>query len=186
MSTLTIRDHMSRFPFFVPRNATIAEAHRMLRENGIRHLLVMDGDRLAGIVTDRDLHLIETLRGVNPDEVAVEEAMTPDPLTMRCDTPIEEAALAMTARKIGSVVATDEGKVVGVFTTIDALRALVTLLHDRRTAKAPARRPAARRVRKPAPRRAAAAKRPAAKRRPAPASKRATRARARRPSARRR
>lgn len=160
----------------------------MLRENGIRHLLVMDGDRLAGIVTDRDLHLIETLRGVNPDEVAVEEAMTPDPLTMRCDTPIEEAALAMTARKIGSVVATDEGKVVGVFTTIDALRALVSLLHGRRTAAAPARRPAARRVRKSAPRRAAAAaaKRPAAKRRPAPASKRATRARARRPSARRR
>ena len=75
--------------------------------------------------------LVETLPGVNPTDVRVEEAMVMDVVTVAPDAPVGEVVESMLERKIGSVVVTDGDRVVGVFTTIDALRALHQLLEER-------------------------------------------------------
>ena len=121
-----VSQYMTRVPYTIQRNATLEEAHRRMRKHQIRHLPVLDNDKLVGIVSMDDLHLIESLQGVDPQAVPVEDAMTSDPYVVAEDAPLDRVASAMASRKIGSALVERGGEVVGVFTTIDAL---VALLH---------------------------------------------------------
>jgi acetoin utilization protein AcuB len=66
--------------------------------------------------------------GVNPTVVQVEEAMVSDVFTVSPETPVGEAIETMIDRKLGSAIVCDGERVLGVFTTVDALRALHRLL----------------------------------------------------------
>ncbi len=124
----TISDYMTPSPHSVAVDRTLADAHSLMRQHRIRHLPVLEGGKLVGIVTQRDLHLVETLKGVDPNQVEVEEAMSPDVYVVRPDTPLLRVALEMWKKKYGSAVVMRGTEVVGVFTTVDALRALATLI----------------------------------------------------------
>ncbi len=128
MNKLTVREFMTAGPHTIGADQPIAAANRLMREHRIRHLPVLDGDRLVGILTSRDLQLIESLPGVDSLVMTVEEAMTPDPYTIGPDSSLEWVALEMAEHKYGSTVVVEDAKVVGVFTTGDALRALTELL----------------------------------------------------------
>ena len=106
-------------------------AHRLMREQHIRHLPVLHQGKVVGIVTDRDLHLVETLDDVDPRKIAVSEAMTPDPYVVTPDASLEEVVATMAAKKYGSAVVSDHGHVVGIFTTVDACSAFAELLTTR-------------------------------------------------------
>lgn len=108
-------------------------AHRLMREKQIRHLPVLHQGKLVGVVTDRDLRLIETLRDVDPAKVAVSEAMTSDVYTVSPDAALNEVVSAMAVSKYGSAVVVDHGHVVGIFTTVDACSAFADLLATRLT-----------------------------------------------------
>jgi acetoin utilization protein AcuB len=106
-------------------------AHSMMREQRIRHLPVLHQGKVVGIVTDRDLRLVETLRDVDPTKVAVSEAMTPDPYIVAPEASLDEVVSTMAAKKYGSAVVSDHGHVVGIFTTVDACSAFAELLTTR-------------------------------------------------------
>jgi len=108
-------------------------AHRLMREQRIRHLPVLHQGKLVGILSDRDLRLIETLSDVDPDKVAVSEAMTPDPYIVSPEAELDEVVSTMAAKKYGSAIVSDHGKVVGIFTTVDACSAFADLLTTRLT-----------------------------------------------------
>ena len=108
-------------------------AHQMMREQHIRHLPVLHQGKLIGVVSDRDLRLIETLQDVDPSTVAVSEAMTADVYTVSPDASLDEVVGAMAASKHGSAVVVDHGHVVGIFTTVDACSAFADLLSTRLT-----------------------------------------------------
>ncbi len=124
----TVRKYMTLSPVTVGAEQSLATAHRLMRDHGVRHLPVLDAGKLVGVVSVRDLHFLETMPQVNPEEVRIEEAMSPDPYTVAPETPLEEVAREMAERKYGSAVVVSRGKVVGVFTTVDALRALIEVL----------------------------------------------------------
>ncbi len=124
----TIADYMTPSPHSVAVDRTLADAHSLMRQHRIRHLPVLEGGKLVGIVTQRDLHLVETLKGVDSNEVEVEEAMSPDVYVVQPDTPLLRVALEMWKKKYGSAVVMRGEEVAGVFTTVDALRALATLI----------------------------------------------------------
>ena len=108
-------------------------AHRLMREQHIRHLPVLHQGKVVGIVTDRDLHLVETLADVDPKKIAVSEAMTPDPYVVSPEASLDEVVSTMAAKKYGSAVVSDHGHVVGIFTTVDACSAFAELLTTRLT-----------------------------------------------------
>lgn len=145
MKKPTIAEYMTPAPHSIAVERTLADAHALMRQFKIRHLPVLDGGALVGMVTERDLALLETVRGVKASEVQVEEAMCPDPYVVSPAAPLQEVAITMWRRKYGSAVVMDGKEVAGVFTTIDALRALITLL-----ATAEKKPRATRRPRKPA------------------------------------
>src|ERR1051325_3110972 len=123
-----VREHMTPSPHTIARTKSMSTARRVMREHDVRHLPVLDGGQIVGIVSERDLLLIESLPGVNPTNVSVEEAMVQDVFTATPDTPIGEVIETMIDRKLGSAIITEGERVIGVFTTIDALRALHELL----------------------------------------------------------
>jgi len=125
---LSIDDCMSPSPYSIQQDQPMADAHELMRDHHIRHLPVMSGSELIGMVSLRDLHLMETLKDVDPKEVRVREAMAEPPYAVEVGTPLREVALNMGAHKFGSAVVLKAGKVVGVFTTVDAMRALANLL----------------------------------------------------------
>ena len=128
MKELTIADRMTRTPHVIGVEQSITAAHHLMRSNGIRHLPVLHGGKLVGVVSQRDLHFVETLRDVNPDELPVEEAMSQDVYAVPPKTLLREVVNEMAERKLGSVVVVEGQKIVGVFTTIDALDTLAGVL----------------------------------------------------------
>ncbi|HMY18710.1 MAG TPA: CBS domain-containing protein [Polyangium sp.] len=128
-----IQKFMTTVPICINRTDTVASAHKVMREHDIRHLPVVDGDKLVGIVTQRDLHLIETLKDVDANNVNVEDAMTTNPYTVHPDAELDEVVAEMAEQKYGSALVVQNHKVVGVFTTVDAMRAFSELLKSRLT-----------------------------------------------------
>lgn len=119
-----IAEFMTPSPHSIERDQPLAAAHRVMREHRIRHLPVLDGGKLVGIVSDRGLHLAETLPDVDSERVPVEDAMTPSPYTIAPSTPVATVARQMADHKLGSAVVVEGSEIVGVFTATDALRAL--------------------------------------------------------------
>lgn len=127
----SISKYMTTTPHTIGVDQTLATAHRLMREHHFRHLPVLQGGRLVGMVTERDLALIETLKDVDPTKVTVEDAMTPAPYTVAPSVPLDEVVSTMAEHRYGSAVVVDNNHVVGVFTTVDAMVAFADLLHSR-------------------------------------------------------
>jgi acetoin utilization protein AcuB len=132
MSRYAIRGFMTLSPHSITSRHTLAEAHQTMRERGVRHLPVIDDGKVTGVVSQRDLYLLETLRGVDAARELVEEAMSSEPFVVEPDAALEDVAEAMASHRHGSALVVAEGVVVGIFTTTDALRALATLLRASR------------------------------------------------------
>jgi CBS domain-containing protein len=92
-------------------------------------LLVMDGDQLLGIITERDI-MKAVARGHDLDAMSVSEVMTKDVLTVAPETPLYEAARHMAARWIRHLPVVDGSKVVGMISQRDLVGILAALDRD--------------------------------------------------------
>ena len=103
----------------IDREGSIAEARRLLREHGIRHLPVTgDGGRLVGVVSDRDIRSswpspldrgeVERLEG-EVGRMPVREIMTADPVFLTTAATLDDALLALEKKKVGALPVTDGG-----------------------------------------------------------------------------
>lgn len=126
-----IQKHMTKSPHAIGIDQPLIVAHALMKKHEIRHLPVLDGGALVGVITDRDLSLIETLREVDPKHVTVEDAMSSSVYAIKPETPLEEVVITMAERKYGCAVVMHHNQVVGIFTTVDACRVLAELLHTR-------------------------------------------------------
>jgi len=124
----SVREYMSPSPFTISARRPLAAAQDLMREHGIRHLPVLDGGEVVGVLSERDVLLVESMPQINPTVVRVEEAMVQNVFQTSPDDPVGEVVEIMIERKLGSAVVVEGAKVVGVFTTIDALRSLHDLL----------------------------------------------------------
>lgn len=119
---------MSGLTHTIGRDQTLSEASSRMREFGIRHLAVLHAGKMIGIVSNRDIALVESLPGVDATLLEVHEAMTPEPYTVPPDAPLSEVLRTMAERKYGATLVVDNGALVGIFTTTDALRLAYDLL----------------------------------------------------------
>jgi acetoin utilization protein AcuB len=126
-----IEKFMTTTPHSIGRAQTIAVAHRTMHEHRIRHLPVLEGGALVGMLTERDVALVTSMKGVDANNTTVEDAMTSVVYSVRPETPLDEVVREMAEHRYGSAVVVANGKVVGVFTTVDACRSLAELLHGR-------------------------------------------------------
>jgi len=115
---------MTRQPWTITSDATLEQARQLMREHQIRHLPVLEGGKLAGIVSERDLH-----RRADDPQARVRDAMTVDVLVAGAKDPLDRVVEEMSDRKYGStVVLGSDGRIEGILTTVDGLRFLAELL----------------------------------------------------------
>ncbi len=136
-----ISSFMTKSPMTIGVGATLAAARDRMNQHGVRHLPVMRGGELVGLLSQRDIQLLEGIRGVEPKEALVEEAMTVDVLAVDPDTALAAVARLMAKRKCGSAVVVHQREVLGIFTTVDALSAIDALLREKGVRKAVRRVP---------------------------------------------
>ncbi len=113
----------------IPVTTTLQDACRTMREKGLRHLPILDGQQLVGVVTDRDLRLATSTLAPTPfpPESAVSTIMSRSPVTAAAWDPVEDAARAMRERKIGCLPVLEDGRLIGIITGIDLLDALIRM-----------------------------------------------------------
>ncbi|MDX1546341.1 MAG: CBS and ACT domain-containing protein [Rhodothermales bacterium] len=125
---MLLEEIMQRPVWTIAPAARLDEAYRLMRRHNVRHLPVVEGERLVGIVTDRDVRaLTRPGSGVFGGGTPVHRAMTPDPITAGPRDPVEEAARLMRRRKVGCLPVLDGGRLAGIVTVTDLLDALAHL-----------------------------------------------------------
>jgi acetoin utilization protein AcuB len=127
----TVQKYMTTSPHSVGHDQPMAVAGKIMREHAIRHLPVVDQGKIVGLVSERDLHLVESLGGVDPRSVLVSEAMTQEPYQVPPSAPLDEVVATMAVHKYGSAIVAEHDRVVGILTTVDVCNALAGLLHTR-------------------------------------------------------
>jgi acetoin utilization protein AcuB len=125
---IKIDECMSPSPVTVPQSATLVEAESLMTRYNIRHLPVMDGDTLAGVISLRDVQVVKATPEVDHATVTVGQVAVAHVYSVQVGTGLREVAAMMGGHKYGSVIVLDGAKVVGVFTTVDALRVLLNVL----------------------------------------------------------
>jgi len=119
---------MSTTPFTIEAEQTMSQAHALMGEEQIRHLPVLSGGKLVGIITQSELHLVESISAIDPTQVRVDAVMTRDVYVVTPDAPLDEVVQEMARHKFGSAIVVDHHAVVGVFTVVDVCRAFAELM----------------------------------------------------------
>ena len=131
---MLVRDVMQPRVFAVTPDTTLSEAVRLTRVRGIRHLPVLEGRELVGIVSDRDLKRVMASPATSLearelthllDRLTVAEIMTRPVITVAPPVPMEEAARVMVREKISALPVIEEGRLVGIVTETDVLELFV-------------------------------------------------------------
>jgi acetoin utilization protein AcuB len=135
--SLKVTRWMSKTVFATRPDSKLIDAIELMTDHRIRHVPVIDGDRLVGIISDRDVRNAlprrsEVHGAVSPICHAslvrrASEVMTKHPLTIPKDFSIHEAAEIMCREKIGALPVMDDGHVIGIISSEDLLWALMQI-----------------------------------------------------------
>ena len=125
-----ISRYMTRQPWTIRRDAPLSTAKEMMREHQIRHLPVLDGGNLVGMVSERDILQLERFQHLG-DQFSVEDAMNEDVYTVDFNDAADAVVEAMAEHKYGSVVVRNRrNQIEGIFTTVDAMQVLAEVLRQ--------------------------------------------------------
>ncbi|WP_017941040.1 MULTISPECIES: CBS domain-containing protein [unclassified Thioalkalivibrio] len=116
-------------PVTANEDMAIDELRALMERHGVRHLPVVRGESVVGLVSDREVRVVLGLPLTEINQVRASDIMAADPLTVTATTPLDQVAYAMSENKVGSVIVNDEdGRFLGIFTASDALNALTELV----------------------------------------------------------
>jgi acetoin utilization protein AcuB len=147
---MLVREWMTTVLVTVRPDSPVAEAQHLMRHRRIRHLPVVDGERLVGIITDRDVRTTLPSPATSLaagevryllDRLLVERVMTRAVITIGPDAPIADAVGLVLAHRIGALPVMERGRLIGIITETDLLRAFAATFEP--GAPAPAREAAA-------------------------------------------
>jgi acetoin utilization protein AcuB len=130
---MLVNEWMTHDPVTASSETTLGEAQRLMHERRCRHLPVVEGGRLVGLVSDRDLRsALPSAAGIVAGEAVaaalgrpVGQIMSRDLLTIPSRQPVEEAARTLHEARIGALPVVDAGRLVGIVTVDDLLRAFL-------------------------------------------------------------
>jgi acetoin utilization protein AcuB len=127
----TVQKFMTYNPITINASKTVAEAQSVMKEKQIRHLPVVEQDKIVGIISDRDVRLVLSLVQASPQNLKIKDIAHSSVYTVHPETPIDQVADEMAAKHYGCAVVEDNHKLVGIFTTVDALKAISDICHQR-------------------------------------------------------
>jgi acetoin utilization protein AcuB len=120
---------MTPFPYSVDTDDTIAEVERLMDEHQIRHIPVQQDGRVVGIISERDIYrLLERfLPDAKKAQIRARDIMIDEPYIVSFDEPLNQVALEMAKRHIGSVIVLHHEKLAGIVSATDICRILAEI-----------------------------------------------------------
>jgi acetoin utilization protein AcuB len=125
-----ISEVMTPWAFWIAGNQTAGMAREMMKQYGIRHLPVLDGEKVVGVVSERQIAFAQAWVHAEKPEFEVQEICDSEPYIV---TPHRELAAVldhMVVERCDCTLVMDAGKLVGIFTATDACRVLAALIQD--------------------------------------------------------
>ena len=132
---LTVRDAMTEPAVSVSPSDSLLDAARLMVDHQIRHLPVVDNAEVVGMLSDRDIRTVagdpvrylESREGNGAHDLNVRDAMAPTALTIHANRPLRDLAHELAEERLGALPVVDsDGRLVGIVSYVDALRALAT------------------------------------------------------------
>jgi CBS domain-containing protein len=135
----TVEQHMTRPVVTLSEDQPLRDAIALMQRHRIRHVPVVSGDQVVGILTDRDVKRAtpSPLGGVSQDvfdrvlnETPVGQVMTRHPFTVTPSTSLRDAVKILLDRRFNAVPVVEAGRLVGILTATDLLRTLHQMLEE--------------------------------------------------------
>ncbi len=119
---ITVGDAMSHHPVIISSEKSVKDCASLMVKKEVGSVLVKDGDRLLGIVTEKDIvHKVVALK-LKPEKTPVSDIMTTKVVTIKPDQDLYEVMVEMAERKIRRLPVLHNGKIVGMLTVRDILK----------------------------------------------------------------
>jgi CBS domain-containing protein len=137
--SLTVEARMTRSVVTMDEDQSLREAIALMQRHRIRHVPIVSGDAILGILTDRDVKRAtpSLLSGVSQEEfdrvlstTTVSHVMTRNPYTITLSTSLRDAVKLMLDRRFSSLPVVEAGRLIGILTITDLLRTLHEMLED--------------------------------------------------------
>ncbi|MGH7934131.1 MAG: CBS domain-containing protein [Candidatus Binataceae bacterium] len=125
---MRVSDRMTPNPTSIRPDDTLAAAKALMNAEGFRHLPVVGDSGLVGILTPEDVYR----HGARLSHTRVDAAMKPNPIIVRPETSVEDAARILLSHKIRGLPVVEKDQLVGMITTTDLLKALLDMGRRRR------------------------------------------------------
>jgi acetoin utilization protein AcuB len=121
---------MTPFPYSVDTDDTVVEVERLIEEHGVRHIPVQQDGRVVGIISQRDVYrlLDRFLPSADKAQIRARDIMMAEPYLVGFDAPLNEVALEMAKRHIGSAIVLHHEKLAGILSATDICRILAEVL----------------------------------------------------------
>jgi CBS domain-containing protein len=119
-----VKSVMTPFPWFIHIGDPLARAKEVMEQQGIRHLPVTEGDEPVGVVTARDIRLLESAIQ-DPQRraaLSVRDACVLEAFVVETSEPLDRVLLEMARHHVGSVLVVKGKKLAGIFTVTDVCR----------------------------------------------------------------
>lgn len=136
---MKVKEWMTTKVVTVSLDTSVKKAFGLMKHHGFHHLPVVQGEKVVGIVTDRDLrrpNISDVFKGWDElyrlgEDISVEDVMTAPAITVSLDSDLPAAASMLVEKKINALpVVSHEGKLAGIITTVDFLKAFVRKKSD--------------------------------------------------------
>jgi CBS domain-containing protein len=122
MGKATVSQAMTSAPRSIERTQSVVEAARLMASEDVGSLPVVEGNRLVGIVTDRDLVLQVLAKDLDPSKVTISEVASENPVVAKPDEPLDAALQRMAQEQVRRLPVVDEGRLVGILAQADVAR----------------------------------------------------------------
>ncbi len=134
---MLVRKKMKRDLVTITKDERMTIAKKIMQEKNIRHLPVVDGKKLIGLVTNMDIRKAEASPATSLeirelhyllDKIKVSEIMTRNVITIHPDTSVEEAATLLHDNKIGCLPVVEDGNLAGIITENDVMEIFIQVM----------------------------------------------------------
>ena len=115
----SVRDAMTAEPRSIGASASVVEAARLMREEHIGSLPIIDNEQLVGMITDRDITTRVVAEAADPKLTSVGDVSSGDPISIEPEKDLEEALLLMARHQVRRLPVVDNGKLVGIVAQAD-------------------------------------------------------------------
>jgi CBS domain-containing protein len=109
-----VRDVMAKDPVTLPKDTPLTDAAKNMKDKDIGDVIVLDGEKMCGVVTDRDIVVRAVAEGRDPSKTQLDEICSHEVITLPPDATLDDATKRMREKAVRRIPIEEDGKLIGI------------------------------------------------------------------------